>query len=122
MKCNVKRLAILAAAGATMGVAATASSASAAITPAAPFKLAAPFNLGGFGGGGGFGGAGAYPLPDLTSFTPGALAFAGPKVGGISTAIGPTIITTAPGGVITFNNTTNQVSAGGLQNATSVGP
>jgi hypothetical protein len=94
MHSTVKRLAVLGALGATLGIAAPVASASAAGPPVPPAKLA--FGFPGFGfpgfGVGGLGGAAA----------------SGQAVWG--SVVGPVIITTAPS---SFINTNNQVSAGG---------
>jgi hypothetical protein len=96
MHSTVKRLAVLGALGATLGIVAPVASASAAVTPV-PAKLA------GFG----------FP-----GFVPAALPWGGAGWGGAGlngqavwgSVVGPVIITTAPS---SFINTNNQVSAGG---------
>jgi hypothetical protein len=90
MHSTVKRLAVLGALGATLGIVAPVASASAASAPVAPANLAA-FGFPGFVPGG-WGGAGLN----------------GQAVWG--SVVGPVIITTAPS---SFINTNNQVSAGG---------
>jgi hypothetical protein len=94
MHSTVKRLAVLCALSATLGIAAPVASASAAGTSAAGANLAA-FPFPGFAGAGftgGLGGAGA----------------SGQAIWG--SVVGPVIITTASS---SFINTNNQVSAGG---------
>ena len=96
MKSTVKRLAALAAVGA-MGVLVPAASASAATTPAASlakYSYAWP----------------SYSLPTLPAYNPGALSFVGPSVGGLSVAIGPTVITVGAGNI--FTNTTITTTGG----------
>jgi hypothetical protein len=108
MSSTVKRLAAVAALGATMGIVAPVASASAATTPAAPAGLAFPLPAAGLGG---FDPAGFAPVP---------LSFTGPVLGQVATVIGPTVITTAPG--VVFNNTNIQVSAGSSLSGGQVGP
>ena len=97
MNRTVKRLAAVAALGATMGVVAPVASASAATPFALPgaglpgFSPGAgfdPVGLGGLGGYGGFDGAGYGP----------------------AAVVGPVIITSGVG--VSFINTNNQVTAG----------
>jgi hypothetical protein len=88
MNSTVKRLTAVAAV-ATMAIAIPVAGASAATTPAAP-----PANL-----------AFALPslpaVPDLPAFTPAPLSFVAPAVGGLSVAIGPTVITVGAGNIFT---------------------
>jgi hypothetical protein len=89
MHSTVKRLAVLGALGATLGIVAPVASADAASAPVAPTKLA------------------AFGFP---AFVPGGW---GPGLSGQAvwgSVVGPVIITTAPS---SFINTNNQVSAGG---------
>jgi hypothetical protein len=97
VKSNLKRLAAVAAVGAT-AILVPAAGASAAVTPALPaLPLAAPhFPLAGF------------PVAGFPALTPRPFPFVAP--GGGQVVIGPTIITTAPS---SFINTNNQVSVGG---------
>jgi hypothetical protein len=91
MHSTVKRLAVLGALGATLGIVAPVASANAA-TPVAPAKLA------------------AFGFPAFPGFIPGGwgAGLNGQAVWG--SVVGPVIITTAPS---SFINTNNQVSAGG---------
>jgi hypothetical protein len=92
MHSTVKRLAVLGALGATLGIVAPVASASAAGTPVAPARLA------------------GVPFP---AFVPGVLPWGGGGLNGQAvwgSVVGPVIITTAPS---SFINTNNQVSAGG---------
>jgi hypothetical protein len=104
MRSTVRRLAAVAAVGATMGIAGPVAIANAAGTAVGAAKFAFPTlpggGLPGFGQGT-FNPAGFGGVP----------SFVGPSVGGLAAVIGPTIITTAPG--VTFINTNNQVTAGG---------
>jgi hypothetical protein len=88
MKLTRKHLVGVATALSTVAIAAPVSSAGAAAVPAV-----APIGVGGWGGWGSFG-----------------VPFTGPILGQGVTVVGPVIITTAPS---VFNNTNNQVSAGG---------
>lgn len=91
-RSSLKRLAVLGALSATLGIAAPVASASAAGAPLAPTKLA------------------AFPFD---GFAPGAFPFGGPVLNGQvfgETVSGAIIITTAP---TSFINTNNQISGAG---------
>jgi hypothetical protein len=104
MHFNRKRIAAVAAVSA-ISVLAPAASAGAATLPTgfpslAGFSLPA-YNLPTF----------AFPAGGLPAFTPGAGSFVGPSVGGISSVIGPTVITVGAGNI--FTGTTITTSGGG---------
>jgi hypothetical protein len=98
MNRTVKRVAAVAALGATMGVVAPVASASAAT----PFPVPG-LPAGGFGG---FDPSTFAPSSDFAQFP---LGLGGEGVGA-ATVVGPVIITTGAG--ISFINTNNQVTAG----------
>jgi hypothetical protein len=106
MHSNLRRLAALAAVGA-VGILAPVASASAS-TPIGLARYTVPtYQLPRLP---------QYPTPTLSGFTPGALSFVGPSVGGISAVIGPTVITVGAGNI--FTGTTITTTGGGAVVAT----
>jgi len=104
MYSTLKRVAVLSALGATLGVVAPVAGASAAGTPVAPATLQ------------------AFPGVAGTGFAPGAFSFGGPVFSGQAfgdTVSGAIIITTAP---TSFINTNNQISGVGNFTGGQVAP
>jgi hypothetical protein len=121
MTSTVRRLAALAAVGATIGIAGPIADATAALPPVPVGGLPATAGLPGLTPGAGLPALPGAGLPAFTppAFTPGSLAFAGPSIGQVAAVIGPTILTTAPSN---FANTNIQVSAGGNLSGGQAGP
>jgi hypothetical protein len=116
MTSTVRRLAALAAVGATIGIVGPVSGAGAQVVPLLPGA-----GLPGLAPGAGLPAPDPAGLPAWTppAFTPSDLAFAGPTIGQVAAVIGPTILTTAPSN---FANTSIQVSAGGNASGGQAGP